>query len=138
MEKSTVKQAISEMQPTTKAAKLRSLMPEIERKLAEGVQFKDVLEALKIGGLEFDLATFKTYVYRFRKENVKTVTVSKKPSVGTAETETGQPESAAENSPGEPVSMQHLSNLMKPDPDQEAADILNYERIAKQSRKVKK
>lgn len=138
MGKVDVKQEISRMQPTTKAAQLRNLMPEIELKLAAGVQLKDVQEALKNGGLDFTIKTLKTYIYRFRKESVKTNSVAKKPQVETPIVETTNTENTVEDSSNGPVSMQHLASLMKPDPEKEAADIANYERIAKQQRKAKK
>jgi hypothetical protein len=53
---------------TTKAARLRALMPEIERLLSEGVLRQDIIEHLKAGGLDLTLETFKTYLFRYRRD----------------------------------------------------------------------
>jgi hypothetical protein len=53
---------------TTKAARLRALMPEIERLLSEGVLRQDIIDHLKTGGLDLTLETFKTYLFRYRRD----------------------------------------------------------------------
>jgi hypothetical protein len=53
---------------TTKAARLRALMPEIERLLSEGVLRQDIIDHLKAGGLDLTLETFKTYLFRYRRD----------------------------------------------------------------------
>lgn len=52
----------------TKAARLRGLMPEIERLLSEGVLRGDIIAHLKDGGLDLTLETFKTYLFRYRRD----------------------------------------------------------------------
>jgi hypothetical protein len=52
----------------TKAARLRGLMPEIERLLSEGVLREDIIAHLKDGGLDLTLETFKTYLFRYRRD----------------------------------------------------------------------
>jgi hypothetical protein len=55
----------------TLAAKLRRLMPEIEKRIEEGVRLSEIVVALNRSGslgAEVRLATLKTYLRRFRRE----------------------------------------------------------------------
>jgi len=47
---------------------MRALMPEIERQIADGVHWDDVIAALNAGGLEVSRETFKSYLYRYRRD----------------------------------------------------------------------
>lgn len=51
----------------TKSARLWKLMPQIETRLAEGVQQQDVVDALNEAGLKVSLGTLRTYLYRWRQ-----------------------------------------------------------------------
>jgi hypothetical protein len=68
MSEPDLKTAIEAIAPTSKAAKLRQLMPVIERKLDEGVKAVDILAVLKEGGLEMTLGTFRNYLHQYRKK----------------------------------------------------------------------
>lgn len=59
--------AIEKLEAGTKAARLRMLMPEIERRLAAGARIADLVQALNANGLPISTATLKSYLYRFRK-----------------------------------------------------------------------
>jgi len=55
----------------TLAAKLRRLMPEIEKRIEEGVRLSEIVDALNGSGslgAEVRLTTLKTYLRRFRRE----------------------------------------------------------------------
>lgn len=56
------------LQPKSKAARLRGLMPVIERKLAEGVGAAQIAEALTQEGLSLTPEMLRNYVYRYRKK----------------------------------------------------------------------
>src|ERR1700676_1682802 len=60
-------QALEKMEAGSKAARLRTLMPEIEQRLAAGVRIADVVRTLTENGLPITSATLKSYLYRFRK-----------------------------------------------------------------------
>src|SRR5437870_1888736 len=60
--------ALSRLQPRSKAARLRVLMPQIRAKLEEGVQHSDIIRLLNRQGLELTERTYQSYLYRFRKE----------------------------------------------------------------------
>ena len=59
--------AVEAVEAGTKAARLRSVLPEIEQRLAAGARIADVVEALNRSGLPITTATLKSYLYRFRK-----------------------------------------------------------------------
>lgn len=52
----------------TLAAKLRFLMPEIDRRVREGVQHEEIVETLNTHGFDVNLNTFRSYLYRYRKQ----------------------------------------------------------------------
>ena len=136
-----IQDALNKLQPTTKAARLRALLPDIERQLAAGVQLKAIQAALHSGGLEFTLTTLKTYLYRFRKETPRSALSTVVPVAIPIASATRLPVNHGTNeeqAAAQPVSVQDLARLMQPDAHQEATDIALYERIAKQQRKEKK
>jgi hypothetical protein len=53
----------------TAAARLRAVMPVIDRKVREGVRHEDIVEALQAAGLSVSLNTFRSYLYRYRKRS---------------------------------------------------------------------
>lgn len=59
--------AVEEIEAKTKAARLRSVLPEIEQRLSAGARIADVVDALNRSGLQISIATLKSYLYRFRK-----------------------------------------------------------------------
>lgn len=67
-ETDALKERIERIQPTTLAAKLRDLMPEIDRQVRAGVQHDDIIETLNANGLDVNLNTFRSYLYRYRKK----------------------------------------------------------------------
>ncbi|WP_237165377.1 hypothetical protein [Pandoraea vervacti] len=71
MTKTDAQQAIEQTAPTTKAAQLREVMPQIEKKLAAGVQLGTIHQALTDAGFELTFQTLKTYLYRYRKHRAK-------------------------------------------------------------------
>ena len=53
----------------TAAARLRAVMPVIDRKVREGVRHEDIVEALQAAGLRISLNTFRVNLYRYRKRS---------------------------------------------------------------------
>ncbi|KAF3458046.1 conjugal transfer protein TraD [Ralstonia nicotianae] len=140
MSEPDLKAQIEAIKLTTKAAKLRKLMPSIEAKLAEGVRAAEIVETLRKGGLDLTMGTFRNYLHQYRvKQHGKAVERQATP-VGSrppesAESVSYETDSAATNESGGPVSMQELDRLMKPDPAKQAEDLAHYERLAKQQRR---
>lgn len=62
-----LKAAIAATPEKSLAAKLRKLMPDIERQLRGGASHEAIVEALKKGGITLSLITFRTNLYRWRK-----------------------------------------------------------------------
>lgn len=52
----------------TLAAKLRGLMPEIDKRVREGVQHEEIIDTLNANGFDLNLNTFRSYLYRYRKK----------------------------------------------------------------------
>ncbi|MGO4395893.1 hypothetical protein AB4Z46_31515 [Variovorax sp. M-6] len=68
MSTEALRTALRAARPTVKATQLRELLPDIEARLAEGVTFSGIQEALAGAGLVMTLQTLQTYVYRLRRE----------------------------------------------------------------------
>ncbi|ECT3230458.1 hypothetical protein D1336_21485 [Salmonella enterica subsp. enterica serovar Heidelberg] len=67
-ETDALKGRIENIRPKTIAAKLRELMPEIDRQVRAGVQHDDIVETLNANGFDVNLNTFRSYLYRYRKK----------------------------------------------------------------------
>lgn len=55
------------MEPKTKAARVRDVLPAIEQKVAEGVRIADIVRTLNNAGLELTVGTLKSYLSRHRR-----------------------------------------------------------------------
>lgn len=62
---------LASLPPQSKAAKVRAYMPEIERRLADGVSRQAIIEWLAEGGIEMSLPTFKSYLQRYRSSKAR-------------------------------------------------------------------
>lgn len=149
MTKSDAIEAVRRTEPTAKAARLREVMPEIERRLAAGVQLGTIHKALTDTGFELTFQTLKTYLYRYRKKHqAKTGAQQAKPVspwfVGKpASSQLDESDSYETDSPGTPlsrgpISTLELCGLLKSDPAEQAEEMAYYERLAKQNRRNKR
>lgn len=124
--------------PTTKSAQLRGVMPDIESRLAAGVQLAVIHQALTNAGLDLTFKTFKTYLHRYRKkQQLKSLNQPAMP-VGPPGTSTPLRDASPSpetDAPHGQISMQQLDRLMKPDPVDQAEKLARYERLAKQQRR---
>ncbi|ASN03481.1 conjugal transfer protein TraD (plasmid) [Xanthomonas citri pv. malvacearum] len=142
MPKSDLTQALTAIEPKTKAAKVREVMPVIEQRIAAGVRIADILKTLKDSGIDLTEATLKSYLYRYRKKHQaktkgqqsasRTVGMPAPPQPGESESVSQETDSPETSTPRGPISMQELDRLMKPDPEEQAKDIARYERLAKE------
>lgn len=62
-----IEKALMAVEPVTKAAKIRQVMPVIEKQLRAGVRRQAILDVLKEQGIEVSMDTLKSYLYRYRK-----------------------------------------------------------------------
>lgn len=159
MKRVELEQALEAIEPRSKAARVREVMPVIERKLAAGVLLADILAVLKTAGLEMSPATLRSYLYQFRKARAKAESaLPTAPASGAASVSSVSCEpSAASPHPPTPASMParpadtsgtpvespsagdarralsaaELTRLMRPDPEQEMQDMARYEQIGK-------
>jgi len=51
----------------TVAARLRRMMPDIDRRVREGIQHEEIISTLNANGFNLNLNTFRSYLYRYRK-----------------------------------------------------------------------
>lgn len=81
---------------TTTAARLRAVMPEIDRKVRAGVRHEEIIEALEAAGLSVKLNTFRRNLYLYRKRNTgRTASVEPAPDGNPAPTTAGEAGTAA-------------------------------------------
>jgi hypothetical protein len=149
-----VVQALTALEPKTKAAKVREVMPLIEQRISAGVRIVDVLKALRESGIDLTEATLKSYLYRYRqKQHVERETAGQQnpsnvqqPSATEPVSQRHYPDSSSisdsdlstDAASRGPISMQELDRLMKPDPAEQAEKLARYERLAKQQRRSRK
>lgn len=134
------------MEPVTKAAKLRQLMPEIEEKLASGVTLVAIHQALVLIGFDLTFQTLKTYLYRCRKNELKARLADSAMQPRQASIDSSQKDCLPESTDNvqnktslrSPLSMQEIGRLISPDPVQQAEKLARYERIARQQRRSQK
>lgn len=128
--------ALQAVEPVTKAAQIRQVMPIIEQQLKAGVRRQAILDVLKAQGIEISMETLKSYLYRYRK-SVKAGEVKAPADVPSSQTAASVSEAPAEK-PGsvsydpeldEPAPMppNELSKIMNPGDDVNASELARYE-----------
>jgi len=65
-----LKISIEKLEATTKAGRLRGLMPMIEAKIKQGVRHVDVIRALNEQGFAISEHTYRSYRRRYRKKQI--------------------------------------------------------------------
>jgi hypothetical protein len=132
MAKLDARQMVNQIEPATKAARLRAVMPDIERKLAAGVRLAQIHQALVDAGFELTLAALKTYLHRYRKKHAAGTKPMPMATARLDQRPAGDEPHTAGNTA---VSIQELDRLMHPDPAEQATELARYERLAKQRRR---
>jgi hypothetical protein len=133
VDKDDIEHALAQVEATTKAARLRAVMPLIEAKIEQGVRIAVLLDVLREGGLELSEATLKSYLYRDRKRQ-------RAPSAQQGSQGAVAPAAGSTNlelPPGQavPVSLADLDRIMKPDPAAQASELARFERLGKNLRR---
>lgn len=62
--------ALREKKPTTKAAQIRSLWPELNAALDKGHSLKDIAECLAVDGIAVSVRSLSVYIGRLRKSSI--------------------------------------------------------------------
>ncbi len=62
-----LKSLIDAIPGRTVAAKLRRIMPDIDRRVREGIQHEEIIDTLNANGFALNLNTFRSYLYRYRR-----------------------------------------------------------------------
>ncbi len=66
-ETDALKSLIDAIPGRTVAAKLRRIMPDIDRRVREGIQHEEIIVTLNANGFTLNLNTFRSYLYRYRR-----------------------------------------------------------------------
>lgn len=144
MAKVDLEAALKAVEPETKAAQTRKVMPIIEAQLKAGVRRQAILDVLKSQGIEISMETFKSYLYRYRKslKEGKQPNAPRPADVQKAtwvETKTGSVsydiEPDTEPSNAAPVGPSELSKIMNPGDDANASEMARYENAGKRPRR---
>lgn len=131
--------ALQAVEPETKAAQIRQVMPIIEQQLKAGVRRQAILNVLKEQGIEISMETLKSYLYRYRK-SVKAGTVEAPANVPSLQSAAVVPEATAEKPEivsyetktesqdlPAPMAPNELSKIMNPGDDVNASELARYE-----------
>jgi hypothetical protein len=135
VDKTDIGLALAQLEATTKAARLRAVMPLIEAKIAQGVRASALLDALRAGGLELTESTLKSYLYRHRKRQRGGTAHHGSKSAERPRTAAPGPDPEAPPSQAAPVSPQELDRILGPDPASQERMMAHYERIGKNLRR---
>ena len=140
--------ALKAVEPETKAAQIRQVMPIIEQQLKAGVRRQAILDVLKEQGIEIGMETLKSYLYRYRKAlkaegKSDAVDVPKQPAME-AQPQVQlepKPESVSYDSDKDnqqqpaPMAPSELSKIMNPGDDVNASELARYESAGRSRRK---
>ena len=140
--------ALKAVEPETKAAQIRQVMPIIEQQLKAGVRRQAILDVLKEQGIEIGMETLKSYLYRYRKAlkaegKSDAVDVSKPPAMEAQPQVQPEPktESISYDSDKDdqqqpaPMAPSELSKIMNPGDDVNASELARYESAGRSKRK---
>jgi hypothetical protein len=59
---------IKSLRPSGTKSELKKLLPEIDLKIREGVSHEDIVATLYSAGIDININTFRSALYRYRKE----------------------------------------------------------------------
>lgn len=91
--------------PATCAVRLRAILPEIDRRIREGVRHDEIVAALNANGFELNLGTFRKTLYRWRKKERRVEARLSKPVIRAVEpplTMGASPRASTARAPHEP------------------------------------
>lgn len=63
-----LKELVAKVASKTLAVQLRAIMPEVDRRVREGIRYDEIIAALKANGFAVNRNTFRSYLYRYRKK----------------------------------------------------------------------
>ena len=148
--------ALQNTRPTTKSAVIRSLHGLIEDKVRAGVHLSQIVETLNAQGLDINLPTLKSYLYRLRQRRRKNLPGITNTTNNPAPTQTLNDAQTAPNTPPTQASHGHpsleasvttkttpetqatpadLDALINPDPVAQAEELAGYENLIKRKRR---
>lgn len=88
-----IKKGLKSITPKTKVGIIKQVMPDILKRLEDGIKLGEIIEILKSNGIEIGAPTLRNYIYRYRKTMAKKeVSNFDKAPVVSAKSETTVPE----------------------------------------------
>ncbi len=140
--------ALKAVEPETKAAQIRQVMPIIEQQLKAGVRRQAILDVLKEQGIEIGMETLKSYLYRYRKAlkaegKSDAVDVPKQPAMEAQPQVQPEPKTESVSCDSDkddkqqpaPMAPSELSKIMNPGDDVNASELARYESAGRSRRK---
>lgn len=140
--------ALKAVEPETKAAQIRQVMPIIEQQLKAGVRRQAILDVLKEQGIEIGMETLKSYLYRYRKAlkaegKSDAVDVPKQPAMEAQPQVQPEPKTESvsyysdkdDKQQPAPMAPSELSKIMNPGDDVNASELARYESAGRSRRK---
>lgn len=140
--------ALKAVEPETKAAQIRQVMPIIEQQLKAGVRRQAILDVLKEQGIEIGMETLKSYLYRYRKAlkaegKSDAVDVPKQPAMEAQPQVQPEPKTESVSYDADkddqqqpaPMAPNELSKIMNPGDDVNASELARYESAGRSRRK---
>lgn len=126
--KSNPAKMLHEIEPKTKAARIKSMHSLIESKIKAGVQIAQIVAILNEAGLDINAVTLKSYLYRLRRGNRSALPQPTKPISPTVipSESSGSTESST---------IQDIDSIIHQDPISQANELAKYERLAKFNRR---
>lgn len=120
--------AIDRIEPKTKSARIKAMHGLIEQKIKSGVHLSQIVEALNAAGLDINLVTLKSYLYRLRRKHPS----PPRQSAPEIKSDQGAPPQVnyARGS-----AMTDIDSIINPDPVEQAQELARYERLAKSNRR---
>ena len=140
--------ALKAVEPETKAAQIRQVMPIIEQQLKAGVRRQAILDVLKEQGIEIGMETLKSYLYRYRKAlkaegKSDEMDVPKPPAMEAQPQVQPEPKTVSvsygtdkdDQQQPAPMAPSELSKIMNPGDDVNASELARYESAGRSRRK---
>lgn len=132
--KSNPAKMLHEIEPKTKAARIKSIHSLIESKIKAGVQIAQIVAILNEAGLDINAVTLKSYLYRLRRGNRSALPQPTNPINPINPINPTIIPSESSRSTGSST-IQDIDSIIHQDPISQANELAKYERLAKFNRR---
>lgn len=119
---------LDDIEPRTKAARIKSMHALIESRIKAGVQIAQIVSGLKEAGIDINAATLKSYLYRLRRQKSTAL-----PQQDQRQTSLNEPTELSKSD--QSTTIQDIDSIINQDPAIQANELARYERLAKSNRR---